>query len=141
MGQSKSPVDELVDGIDAIGAILDDNLPRLNSQIEEMGKRQLDQEQQVTDMRGLLKELHEMHNAVEKTVTTLDIRIEELLAAVGTLAFRLDQIQKMVLELSDKASVGSGDTELVDTVKMLEDRLKRLEARRTTGLQGKIGFD
>jgi chromosome segregation ATPase len=141
MRSNKSPVDELVDGIDAIGSIIDENLPQLKSRIEEMATSQLANSHNINDMRESLKELHEVNDALEKTAATLDLRLEEILSAVGNLAFRLDQVQKMVLELSEKAGLGTGDNELVDTVKMLEDRLKRLESRRTGNGPGKIGFD
>ncbi|MDD4050307.1 MAG: hypothetical protein PHR28_00230 [candidate division Zixibacteria bacterium] len=141
MGSNKSPVDELVDGIDAIGSIIDENLPQLKSRIEEITTSQLSNAVNINDIRESLKELHEVNNALEKTAATLDLRMEEILSAVGNLAFRLDQVQKMVLEISEKAGLGTGDNELVDTVKMLEDRLKRLESRRTASGPGKIGFD
>lgn len=141
MGISKSPVDELVDGIDAIGSVIDENLPQLKSRIEEIASRQADNANTINSLCDSLKELHEIANTLEKSSANLDMRLEELLSAVGNLAFRLDQVQKMVLELSDKAGLGTGDTELVDTVKMLEDRLKRLESRRPANGPGKIGFD
>ncbi len=141
MGSNKSPVDELVDGIDAIGSIIDETLPQLKSRIDEMATRQLDNSHIINDMRVSLKELREINAALEKTAATLDLRLEEILSAVGNLAFRLDQVQKMVLELGEKAGVGTGDNELVDTVKMLEDRLKRLEVARARNNPGKIGFD
>jgi methyl-accepting chemotaxis protein len=141
MGSNKSPVDELVDGIDAIGSVIDENLPQLKNRIEEISISQLDNARNINEIRNSLKELHEVNDALQKTAATLDLRSEEILSAVGNLAFRLDQVQKMVLELSEKAGLGTGDNELVDTVKTLEDRLKRLEAARARNNPGKIGFD
>ncbi|NMC44739.1 MAG: hypothetical protein GYA46_12540 [candidate division Zixibacteria bacterium] len=141
MGISKSPVDELVDGIDAIGSVIDENLPQLKSRIEEIAINQADNTNTVNELRNSVKELREIANALERSSINLDMRLEELLSAAGNLAFRLDQVQKTVLELGEKAGVGTGDHELVDTVKMLEDRLKRLESRRPANSPGKIGFD
>jgi chromosome segregation ATPase len=141
MGINKSPVDELVDGIDAIGSVIDENLPQLKNRIEEISSRQSDNINTINGLRDSIKELREITSAVEKSSANIDLRLEELLSAVGNLAFRLDQVQKMVLELSEKAGLGTGDNELVDTVKMLEDRLKRLESRRPANGPGKIGFD
>lgn len=138
---SKSPVDELVDGIDAIGSVIDENLPQLKSHIEEMASRQTDNTNTINGLCDSVKELREIANALERSSVNLDLRLEELLSAIGNLAFRLDQLQKMVLEMSEKAGLGTGDNELVDTVKMLEDRLKRLESRRPANGPGKIGFD
>lgn len=141
MGINKSPVDELVDGIDAIGSVIDENLPQLKSRIEEIASRQADNTNTVNELRESLKELHKTAHALETSSANLDMRLEEILSTMGNLAFRLDQLQKTVLELSEKAGLGSGDNELVDAVKMLEDRLKRLEARRAAPSPGKIGFD
>jgi len=130
MGRSKSPVDELVDGIDAIGSILDDNLPQIKSRIDELNERQRDNNLDINEIRRNIKEIDEASSEVQKSVTNLDIRLEEVLGTIAALARRLDQIQKSILDLTDQIERG-GDSELADTVKVLEDRLKRLESPKT----------
>lgn len=137
MGRSKSPVDELVEGIDAIGSILDENLPQIKSRIEELNDRQRDNNSDTNEIRRAIKEIDEITAEVKKAVTNLDIRIEEILGTIGALARRLDQIQKSMLDLTDQIERGGGN-DLADTVKVLEDRLKRLEGPKT-GLNDRSG--
>jgi chromosome segregation ATPase len=127
MGRSKSPVDELVDGVDAIGSILDENLPQIKSRIADLDNRQRENNSDINDIRRAVKELDEVSADIKKAVTNLDIRIEEVLGTIGALARRLDQLQKSVLDLTLMVEKGGTDSELSDTVKGLEDRLKRLE--------------
>lgn len=128
MGHGKSPVDELVDGIDAIGTILDENLPKFKTQIENLVQQSAESTARVFEMKGAVKELHDEYADLRKLLTNVDIRLEELLAAVNALSRRFDSLQKTVLEFNAGQGRGS-DSELADTVKMLEDRLKRLESK------------
>jgi chromosome segregation ATPase len=123
----KSPVDELVDGIDAIGSILDENLPQIKSRIDEVNNRQRDNASDINEIRRTAKDMDEAHSELKKAVTNLDIRIEEVLGTIAALARRLDQLQKSVLDLTVLTEKGGSDIELSDTVKVLEDRLKRME--------------
>jgi chromosome segregation ATPase len=137
MGRSKSPVDELVDGIDAIGSILDENLPEIKSRLEELDKNHM---ADINEVRRSMKESEETYADLKRAVTNLDIRIEEILGTIGALGRRMDQLQKSLLDLTlavEKVSVEKGpvelasvDNELSDTVKVLEDRLKKLESGR-----------
>jgi len=129
MGRSKSPVDELVDGIDAIGSILDENLPRIKSRIEDLNDQQRDNNNSLSDMRHTVKAMDEAASEIKKAITNLDIRIEEILGTIGALARRLDQLQKSILDLTLSVEKGSDDIELADTVKGLEDRLRNIERR------------
>jgi chromosome segregation ATPase len=131
MGRSKSPVDELVDGIDAIGSILDENLPQIKSRIEQVSERQRDSNNDINEIRRSVKEMDEISAELKKAVTNLDIRIEEVLGTIGALGRRMDQLQKSVLDLTVQFEHGGGDSELADAVKVLEDRLKRLESQKT----------
>ena len=130
MGRSKSPVDELVDGIDAIGSILDENLPQIKSRIDELNSKQRDNNTDINDIRRIVKDMDDVSADLKKAVTNLDIRIEEVLGTIGALARRLDQLQKSILDVTVMMEKGNDDNELSDTVKVLEDRLKRLEGRR-----------
>jgi chromosome segregation ATPase len=131
MGRSKSPVDELVDGIDAIGSILDENLPQIKSRIAELDDHQRDNNSNINDIRRSVKEMDEVSSDLRKALTNLDIRIEEILGTIGALGRRMDQVQKSMLDLTLQFEAGGGDSELADTVKVLEDRLKRLEKDKT----------
>jgi len=131
MGRSKSPVDELVDGVDAIGSILDENLPQIKSRIADLDNRQRDNNLDINEIRRSVKELDDVSADLKKALTNLDIRIEEVLGTIGALARRLDQLQKSVLDLTVMVEKGETDNELADTVKGLEDRLKRLEKPKT----------
>jgi len=64
---------------------------------------------------------------MQKTLATIDIRVEEILASLGALGRRLDQLQKSVLDLLVTTEKNTTDSDLADTVKGLEDRLRRLE--------------
>jgi len=131
MGHAKSPVDELVDGIDAIGTILDENLPQLKNRLDDLTTRQADFALKLNEFHATLKRLDDEYTGMQKTLATIDIRVEEILAAIGAVSRRLDQLQKSALELSVIAERKGADTELADVVKALDDRLKMIEARRT----------
>jgi chromosome segregation ATPase len=128
MGHGKSPVDELVDGIDAIGSILDENLPEFKTHIENLIRQGADGAARIAEMKGAVKDLTEEYTDLRKLLTNVDVRLEELLAAVNALSRRFDVLQKTILETTVQPRNG-GDSELSDTVKMLEDRLKRLELK------------
>jgi len=123
----RSPVDELVDGLDAIGSILDENLPQIKARLAEMEDRQSISTRDICEIRRLLKESDETFGDLKKAVTTVDVRMEEMMATVGAVTRRLDQLQKSMLDLMDMTENRDIDNELADTVKTLEDRLKRLE--------------
>jgi chromosome segregation ATPase len=129
MGHGKSPVDELVDGIDAIGTILDENLPQMSSRIDEMVRQVLEATNRLAELKILSKEVADGYTDLRKGIATLDIRVEEILATIGALTRRIDLLQKSVLELTDSSSHASSESDLSDTVKMLEDRLKKIEER------------
>lgn len=124
----RSPVDELVDGLDAIGSILDENLPQIKARLAEMEDNQSTNTRDVGEIRRVLKETDETFGDLKKAVTTVDVRMEELMATVGAFTRRMDQVQKSILDLMDMIENRDVDNELSDTVKNLEDRLKRLEA-------------
>ena len=130
MGRSKSPVDDLVDGIDAIGTILDENLPAIKSMIDDLAGRQAVTTSDVGDLRRSVRNSDEILSDLKKSITNLDIRLEEVLATIGALSRRMDQIQKSILDLTVQSDTLPADEELSDTVKVLEDRLKRLEDKR-----------
>ena len=123
----RSPVDELVDGLDAIGTILDENLPQIKARLSEMEDNQSSTTRDVTEIRRLLKETDETFGDLKKAVSTIDVRLEELMATVGAFTRRMDQLQKSMLDIMDLMENRDIDDELADTVKNLEDRLKRLE--------------
>ncbi len=131
MGRSKSPIDELVDGIDAIGSILDENLPQIKSRIDDLDSKQRDNNSDINDIRRVVKGMDEVSADLKRAVTNLDIRIEEVLGTIGALARRLDQLQKSILDVTVLVEKGTDNIELSDTVKVLEDRLKRLEGAKT----------
>lgn len=134
MGHAKSPVDELVDGIDAIGTILDENLPQLKSRLDDLTTRQADFALKLNEFHATSKRLDDEYTGMQKTLATIDIRVEEILAAIGAVSRRFDQLQKTVIELTLQTERGGHDSELADTVKGLEDRLRRLEGSpRQTG--------
>ncbi len=127
MARMKSPVDELVDGLDAIGSILDENLPLIKARLSDISERQSVSAGDINEIRRSAKLADEANAELSKAVTNLDIRIEEILGTIGALGRRLDQLQKSMLDLMETIDRPGGDTELADTVKSLEDRLKRLE--------------
>jgi chromosome segregation ATPase len=129
MGHSKSPVDELVDGIDAIGTILDENLPQIKSQIEDLGRRLTENTNDLAETRRALKDIMEDARELGKTVVNIDIHIEEILGTIAALTRRLDQLQQSILDLTTIVESTAPDSELADTVKGLEDRLKWLEGK------------
>ncbi len=127
MTRMKSPVDELVDGLDAIGSILDENLPLIKARLSDISEQQAANTGDINDIRRSVKIADEANAELNKAVTNLDIRIEEILGTIGALGRRLDQLQKSMLDLMEALDQRRGETELADTVKSLEDRLKRLE--------------
>lgn len=127
MARMKSPVDELVDGLDAIGSILDENLPLIKSRLTDISEKQSVNSGDIAEIRRSAKIADEANAELSKAVTNLDIRIEEILGTIGALGRRLDQLQKSMLDLMESLDQHGGDSELADTVKSLEDRLKRLE--------------
>jgi chromosome segregation ATPase len=127
MARMKSPVDELVDGLDAIGSILDENLPMIKARLSDIGERQTTASGDIGELRRAARIADEANAELNKAVTNLDIRIEEILGTIGALARRLDQLQKSMLDLMEAIDRRGTDSELADTVKSLEDRLKRLE--------------
>lgn len=128
MARMKSPVDELVDGLDAIGSILDENLPLIKARLSDIGERQTAAAGDIGELRRSAKIADEANAELNKAVTNLDIRIEEILGTIGALGRRLDQLQKSMLDLMETTDSRGADSELADTVKSLEDRLKRLES-------------
>lgn len=130
---SRSPVDELVDGIDAIGAILDENLPMIKSRLEELAGRQAANTNDINILRQASRTNDESQAEIKKTITDLDVRMEEILGTIGALGRRLDQLQKTLLEMSVMLQELSIDSELADTVKMLEDRIKKISPNHPGG--------
>lgn len=134
MGRSKSPTDELVDGIDAIGTILDENLPEINSQLASLSQKSFSVEEDLTRIKNSIHGSEEMNSETRKAMNSLDIRVEEVLQTIAAMTRRIDLLHKAVLELSTEPS-GRGmtatdnrsDGELADSVKILEDRLKLVE--------------
>lgn len=127
MARMKSPVDDLVDGLDAIGSILDENLPLIKARLSDINEQQAANTSDINEIRRSVKAADEANAELTKAVTNLDIRIEEILGTIGALGRRLDQLQKSILDLMETIDQRGSDTELADTVKSLEDRLKRLE--------------
>lgn len=127
MTRMKSPVDDLVDGLDAIGSILDENLPLIKARLSDINEQQAANTSDINEIRRSVKAADEANAELTKAVTNLDIRIEEILGTIGALGRRLDQLQKSMLDLMESIDQRGTDTELADTVKSLEDRLKRLE--------------
>lgn len=129
MGHGKSPVDELVDGIDAIGTILDENLPQMSSRVNEVVKQVLESTNRLNEIKITVKDVADGYTDLRKSLATLDVRVEEILATIGAFTRRMEVLQKSILELTDQSAKSSPDVDLSDTVKMLEDRLKKLEER------------
>jgi chromosome segregation ATPase len=123
----RSPVDELVDGLDAIGTILDESLPQIKARLAEIEDSQSTNTRDVGEIRRILKENDETFGDLKKAVSAIDVRLEELMATVGAFTRRMDQLQKSMLDIMDMIENRDIDNELADTVKTLEDRLKRLE--------------
>ncbi len=123
----RSPVDELVDGLDAIGTILDENLPQIKARLSDLEDNQSTATRDIGEIRRLFKETDETYTDLKKAVAAVDVRMEEIMATVGALTRRMDQLQKSMLDLLDLTESRDIDNELADTVKNLEDRLKRLE--------------
>ncbi|MCP4567510.1 MAG: hypothetical protein GY841_08025 [FCB group bacterium] len=124
---SKSPVDELVDGIDAIGTILDENLPQIKSRLDELLNDQIENTTHVNLLHQSSKTVDENMVELRKAATNSDIRQEEVLNSIAALGRRLDQLQKSILDLTVQVEELSIDNELVDAVKMLEDRVRKVE--------------
>ncbi|MFH1701570.1 MAG: hypothetical protein ABIE07_13405 [Candidatus Zixiibacteriota bacterium] len=133
MGRSKSPVDELVDGIDAIGSILDESLPNIKSRLDNLTERHIDSSQSITEIKRVLKEAEEIQSDLKKSVTNLDIKLEEIMGTINSVTRRMDQLQKSILDLTvlmdHEIPLGS-DSGLADAVKTLEDRLNKIEGKR-----------
>jgi len=127
MGRSKSPVDDLVDGIDAIGSILDESLPTIKTRLNDLTDKYAENSSAINSLRNSYKVLDEDIDDIRKAVGNLDIRLEEIIGTLSGLARRLDQIQKTMLDLTTVAEPDNGGNELSDVVKMLDDRLKKLE--------------
>lgn len=121
---SKSPVDELVDGIDAIGTILDENLPMIKSRLDELTSRQAENTNDINILRQSSRTADESLAEIKRSLTNIDVRMEEVLGTINALGRRLDQLQKTLLDMSVTLQEISIDSELADTVKMLEDRIK-----------------
>jgi archaellum component FlaC len=134
LGHSKSPVDELVDGIDAIGSILDENLPQIKSRLDDLTTRQADFALKLNEFHATLKSVDDEFAGIQKLLTNLDVRVEEIMATIGAVSRRLDQMQKAVMDLTLLTERKVDDSELADTVKVLEDRLRRLETGRPGGI-------
>lgn len=133
MGRNKSPVDELVDGLDAIGEILDENLPHIKSRIENLSERHIDSAQSITEIRRIIKDSEEIQGDLKKAVVNFDIRLEEVMGTLSALARRIDQLQKSVVDLTVTVEgSGGGDSELADAVKVLEDRMKKIDGGHFT---------
>jgi len=130
---SKSPVDELVDGLDAIGAILDENLPLIKSRLDELTGRQAANTNDINALRHSSKGIDESIVELKRTATNLDIRIEEILGTINALGRRIDQLQKSMLDMTLMVQELSIDSELADTVKMLEDRIKSITLTKRGG--------
>lgn len=128
---SKSPVDELVDGIDAIGTILDENLPMIKSRLEELAGRQASNTNDINILRQSGKTGEESLVEIKKSITDLDVRLEEVLGTINALGRRLDQVQKSLMDMNLMLQELSIDSELADTVKMLEDRIKNISNANT----------
>lgn len=133
MGRSKSPVDELVDGIDAIGSILDESLPNIKSRLDNLTERHIDSSQTIVEVKRVLKETEEIQSEMKKSVTGLDIKLEEIMGTIGAVTRRMDQLQKSILDLTvlvDRESPLGSDNGLADAVKTLEDRMNKIEGKR-----------
>jgi len=130
MGSGKSPVDELVDGIDAVGTILNESMPHINHRLQELEAHQNTNTNALNALQQSHRELNEGLEELGRAVGNIDMRFEEMSATMTAISRRLDQIQQTLLGLSDILQTGGADNDLVDTVKMLEDRLKRLEAAK-----------
>ncbi|MCK5127374.1 MAG: hypothetical protein KAR42_14055 [candidate division Zixibacteria bacterium] len=129
----KSPVDEIVDGIDAIGSILDENLPTMKSRIENLIDKQIDVSQSIAEVKRAITSSDEIQHELKKTSVRTDNRISEIHDTIEALTRRMDQLQKSLLDMmmlmeNKGGSVVNG--ELSDTVKVLEDRLRKLEGNR-----------
>lgn len=124
---SKSPVDELVDGIDAIGSILDENLPQIKSRLDGLLNDQTENSARINLLHQSSKSTDEHMMELRRSTANIDVRQEEILAAISALGRRLDQLQKSILDLTVQVEELSIDSELVDAVKLLEDRIRRVE--------------
>lgn len=129
MGRSKSPTDELVDGIDAIGTILDENLPEINSRIASLANDSRQTTEELARIKNLIGNSEETNTETRKAIGRLDIRVEEVMQTIAAMTRRIDLLQKTILELStgDSEQDRQTDGSLADTVKLLEDRLKLVE--------------
>jgi chromosome segregation ATPase len=130
---SKSPVNELVDGLDAIGSILDENLPQIKSRLEELAGRTATNTNDINILRQSARTADENLAEVKKSLTDLDLKLEEILGTINAFGRRLDQLQKSMLDMTLMIQELSIDSELADTVKMLEDRIKSLTITKRGG--------
>jgi chromosome segregation ATPase len=133
MSLKKSPVEELVEGVDAIGTILDETLPTIRTQIEELVERQIETSNHVTELRSLQKELLEKQGDIQRRLHDAELKQDETSGTINALFRRLEQIQKSILELAEQVEKVTGGDELSDTVKMLEDRVRKIEGRPGEG--------
>ncbi len=137
----KSPVDELVDGIDAIGTILDENLPAIKDRIAKLSEKQIDTAQTTLEIKRTLQTTDDIQDELKRAVTQIDGRLTEFGDTIEALIRRMDQLQKSMLELlmqTDNIAGGnSAENEdgvdagaLVSTIKAMDDRIKQLEGNR-----------
>lgn len=129
MGRSKSPTDELVDGIDAIGTILDENLPEINSRIASLANDSRQTTDELARIKNLIGNSEETNTETRKAIGRLEVRVEEVMQTIAAMTRRIDLLHKTILEHSaDMPEQGyQKDGGLADTVKLLEDRLKLVE--------------
>lgn len=132
----KSPVDELVDGIDAIGTILDENLPALKARLDKLTEKHIDTSQTVTEIKRAVQTTDDIQDEIKRAVSKLDGRMVEFADTLEALNRRMDQLQKTMLELimeTTKAGESESGVELADAVKSMDDRIKKLEGNRLLG--------
>lgn len=127
MGNSKSPVDELVDGIDAIGTILDENLPLIRQQLNQLSANHTATTNSINAIANSSKESDNALAEVSKSLVNLDLRMEATDRILEALTRRIDQLQKSMIELTVRTETVESNSELSDAVKMLEDRLRKIE--------------
>lgn len=129
MGRSKSPTDELVDGIDAIGTILDENLPEINSRIASLANDSRQTTDELARIKNLIGNSEETNTETRKAIGRLEVRVEEVMQTIAAMTRRIDLLHKTILELSAEIPEQGykADGGLADTVKLLEDRLKLVE--------------
>ena len=130
---AKSPVDDLVDGLDAIGSIIDENIPAIKERLSELAESQKLSGNDLSLLKKSYVETTESLAELRKTDINMDVKLEEISATIGALTRRLDQIQKSILDLNEAINHLAFDNELADAVKVLEDKLKRVESGRGEG--------